>query len=187
MDPRHDKRGFSLVELVMVLVLIGIMVNIVVPFLRPEKFRMDGAVILVGTTLTAQQRNAILRQHDVVVAVDTAQRRLRVHYDTNNDATIDTGENWFVVELGDGVVFGRGGAPARPLSSQVVSMTTLQDGLPALTFHRNGSASEESVIYLTAETAGSANTEEARAVEIERATGRVMCYSYASGEWERKC
>lgn len=188
MSAKKGNQGFSLVELVVVMVLIGIMANIVIPFLRPEKFRLDGGVLQVASTLSAQQRNAILRQHDIVVAVDTAQHRLRVHYDKNNDNEIDSGEEWYVVEFGEGVVVGRGGAPARSMSSLALSMTEKQGGLPALTFHRNGSGSEESIIYLTSERARSTTfAEEARALEIERATGRVTCYSYSTGEWVRTC
>ncbi len=188
MGPTRSNPGFTLVELVVVMVLLGLMAGIVIPLLRPEKFAMDGAVVTVATTLMAQQRSAVLRQHDVVVAVDEAERRMRVHYDTDNDMDMDTGEQWFVVELGEGVVFGRGGAPAFPLSSVPISMTQMQGGLPALTFHRNGSASEESIVYLTSDRAGpSTFAHEARALEIERATGRVTCWSYASGTWVKTC
>jgi len=187
---RHDNRtGFTLIELVMVMVLVGIMVGIVAPLIRPESFRLDSAVIEVGSSFTAQQRNAVLRQHNVVVAVDTAQRRLRVHYDINNDGELGTDEQWYVVELGDGVTFGRGGAPARPMSGKTVSMEKKQDGFPAITYRRNGSASEEAIIYVTSDRAAlaSAFPEDARAIEIERATGRVSCYSYKSGAWLHSC
>jgi prepilin-type N-terminal cleavage/methylation domain-containing protein len=188
MDPTRRDLGFTLVELVVVMVLVGIMAGIVIPVLRPEKFRMDGAVVTVATTLMAQQRTAVLRQHDVVLAVDSVERRIRVHNDADNDMEIDTGEQWSVVELGEGVVIGRGGAPARPMSSLDISMTQRQGGLPALTFHRNGSASQEAIIYLTSDRAGpSTFAREARAIEIERATGRVTCYSYATGTWVKTC
>jgi prepilin-type N-terminal cleavage/methylation domain-containing protein len=189
MDRRDYRAGFSLVEMVMVMVLIGLMAGIVIPLIRPEKFRLDTAVVEVGSTITAQQRNAILRQHDVVLAMDTTQKRVRVHYDTNNSGTIDPSEQWSVIELGEGVAFGRGGAPARPLSALSISLVSEQDGMPALTFRRNGSASEEAIVYLTsARAAGTVSfAEEARAVEIERATGRVSCFSYATGAWVQTC
>jgi prepilin-type N-terminal cleavage/methylation domain-containing protein len=189
MNARESRTGFSLVELVMVLLLMGLMATIVIPLIRPEKFRLDSAVVEVGSTLSAQQRNAILRQHNVVLAMDTAERRVRVHYDADNSGSIDAGEQWQVVELGDGVAFGRGGAPARPRSGLAISLTAQQDGMPALTFRRNGSASEEAVLYLTSERAAGTVSfaAEARAIEIERATGRVSCFSYATGAWVQTC
>lgn len=181
--------GFTLVELVMVLLLVGIMANIVIPILRPEGFRMNSALVEVGTTMTAQQRNAVLRQHDVVLALDTAQRRIRMHEDLDNDGEMETGESWSVFELGDGVVFGRGGTPARPFSGQAISMTQQQDGFPSLTFHRNGSASEQAIIYITSLRAARASAfpEDGRAIEVDRATGRVRCYSYGSAGWQERC
>lgn len=181
--------GFSLVELILVLMLVGIMASIVIPVLRPEGFQMNSAVIEVGTTMTAQQRNAVLKQHDVVLAFDTAQRRIRVHEDLDNDGDMETGERWYVVELEDGVSFGRGGTPARPISSDDLSLTQTQDGFPSLTFHRNGSASEAAIIYLTSERAlrAGAYAEDGRAIEIDRATGRVRCLSYAPGAWQERC
>ena len=44
----------------------------------------------------------------MVLAVDSVERRIRVHYDIDNDMERETGEPWSVVELGDGVVVGRG-------------------------------------------------------------------------------
>ena len=175
--PERHREGTSLLELMMVMLLIGIMAGIAAPLLRPEKFRLDGAVV-------------VLRQHNIVLVVDSAASRLRVHYDLDNDGMIDSGELTNIVELGEGVVFGRGSTPARPLSSSTLSLAGAQDGMPALTFRRNGSASEEAIIYLTsgrARVSGGSFLEDSRAVEIERATGRVRCYSYSSGSWIQTC
>jgi len=63
-----------------------------------------------------------------------------------------------------------------------------QDDLPALTFRRNGSASEESIIYLTSiKSINEATGEDTRAIEVERATGRTHCFSYQSGSWVSTC
>lgn len=188
---RHNRDGVTVVELILVMSLIGIMATIAAPMLDKEKFQLNGAALTVGSTFAAQQRNSVMRQHNIVLAFDTTEHTMRVHYDLDNDNTIDAGENFSVVELEEGVVFGRGATPARPLSSDPISLTGTQDGFPALTFRRNGSSSEEAIVYVTSQrsrtTGGTTYSEDGRAIEIERATGRVRCYSYASSSWVQTC
>jgi len=189
MSGQNDRTGVTLVELVIVMLLIGIMAGIVAPLLRPERFQMDAAVVLVASTLTAQQRNSIMRQHNVVLALDSANSLVRVHYDRDNDGVLDSDEPISVVQLEEGTVFGRGQTPARAMSGSTFSVTQTQGTLPSLTFRRNGSASEQAILYLTSARARAASTYniDARAIEIERATGRVRCYSYGSGTWVQTC
>ncbi|MEQ1856332.1 MAG: prepilin-type N-terminal cleavage/methylation domain-containing protein [Longimicrobiales bacterium] len=189
MSRQIDRAGVSLVELVIVMLLIGIMAGIVAPLLRPERFQLDAAIVLLGSTLTAQQRNSIMRQHNVVLAFDSANSLVRVHYDLDNDNTVDTGEQTSTVQLEDGVRLGRGVTPARAMSGQTVSVTETQGTFPSLTFRRNGAASEEAIVYLTSQRAtnAAAYAEDGRAIEIERATGRIRCYSYGSGAWVQTC
>jgi prepilin-type N-terminal cleavage/methylation domain-containing protein len=183
------RAGVSLIELIIVMLLIGIMAGIVAPLLRPERFQLDAALVLVASTMTAQQRNSIMRQHDIVLTLDSAGSRIRVHYDRDNDNVIDAGEPTSVVELEEGMTFGRGQTPARAMGSGTISVTETQGTFPSLTFRRNGSASEQAILYLTSQRArtASAFTEDGRAIEIERATGRVRCYSYGSGAWVQTC
>jgi prepilin-type N-terminal cleavage/methylation domain-containing protein len=189
MSGQIGRAGVSLIELVIVMLLIGIMAGIVAPLLRPERFQLDAALVLVGSTLTAQQRNSIMRQHNIVLALDSAASRIRVHYDRDNDNVIDSDEPTNVVELEEGIMFGRGPTPARAMGTATISVTETQGTLPALTFRRNGSASEQAILYLTSRRAGTASAfaEDGRAIEIERATGRVRCYSYGSGAWVQTC
>lgn len=186
---RSNRDGITVVELILVMSLIGIMATIAAPMLDKEKFQLNGAALSVGSTFAAQQRNSVMRQHNIVLAFDTIEHTMRVHYDLDNDNTIDAGENFNLIELEEGVVFGRGATPARPLSSDPISLTGTQDGFPALTFRRNGSSSEEAIVYVTSQRARttSAHSEDGRAIEIERATGRVRCYSYASSSWVQTC
>jgi len=184
-----DESGVSLVELIMVMLLLSIVIGIAAPMVRPEKFQMDGGLVTMASTLTAQQRNSVLRQHNVVLAIDSANSRVRVHYDLDNDGTVDGGENTHVVELDDGVVFGRGIATARAAGGAMNTFADTQDGMPALIFRRNGSASTESILYLTSQRAATAGAYamDTRAIEIERATGRVRCYSFQTETWVQTC
>ncbi len=146
---RSPGEGFTLVELLYVVILIGILAGLVAPLIDVSRFRMNSAVVEVATELMAAQRYAVLRGHDVVVAFDEEEDWLRIHLDANNDGLMQSTENTRVAQLGDGVSFGRAEGPTITPSTQIVTFTQLQGTLKALTFHRNGSASEMGVIYLT--------------------------------------
>lgn len=188
--PRERLRdGFTLIELLVVLTIIGIIAGIAAPRLDPVEFRMNGAVNELGTTLLAAQREAVMRQHNVVVAFDSAGGRIRIHSDKNNNGVIDNGEAVRSVGLPEDIFFGLGGAPARPRGSDPISLEREQDGMPAITFHRNGSASEEGVLYLMSHRAkvlGSYYATDTHAVEIERSTGRASWYRYDGSQWQRR-
>lgn len=187
----QNRNGITIIELILVMSLIGILTSIAAPAMRAERFQMDSSVLLLASTLTAQQRNAVMRQHNIVLAFDTASNGVRIHYDLDNDNSIDAGENIKLVELDDASGFARGSTPARSMSSASISLSGTQDGMPALTFRRNGSSSEEAIIYLTSRRwivgGGSEYEDDGRAIEIERATARVRCYSHQSGDWRQTC
>lgn len=181
--------GYTLSEILIILVLVGILSAIAGPRLGIDHFRTDSAMQSVGSTMLLAQRLAVSRQHDVVVAFDEAANQIRVHEDANNNGIVDEGESVRFVGLQEGAVFGRGGALPFRLGSDMFSSTIhfsgVQDGLPSVTFKRNGSASEQGGFYLTSpRAAGSDRYPSAtRLVIVERATGRASWYRYGS-RWE---
>jgi prepilin-type N-terminal cleavage/methylation domain-containing protein len=190
MTPRGERRigpprGFTLVEVIYVVILLGILAGFAAPFINVAKFRMNSAVIEVATELMSAQRYAVLRGHDVVIAFDEENRWMRVHLDANNNGVVDTGENTRAAQLGDGVSFGRAAGATLTPSTSNITFTQTQGPLKSLTFHRNGSASEMGIIYLTFER--SAIPKSNRAVEVIRSTAKVKCWSYDSENWQETC
>jgi prepilin-type N-terminal cleavage/methylation domain-containing protein len=180
--------GFTLLELVIVMTIIGIVLTITMPHIDVARLRMNAGFRQVGMTLLVAQRNAVMRQHAVVVAFDSAGRRLRIHDDRNNDGVVQAGELIDFVQLEDGVVFGRGTAPPLPIGGSAISFVKRQGALPALTFQRSGSAGERGVVYLTS-ARGVASTRYAsdgRAFVVTPATGRTTQFEYAGGQWIRR-
>jgi prepilin-type N-terminal cleavage/methylation domain-containing protein len=185
--PRRPRNGFTLVELIMVVVVIALVAAVALPEVDLTGTRVRSAVSGVGNTLLAAQRQAVIRQHNVVVMFDTAQPALRILDDANNDGETTVGETVRVVPIGEHVVFGRGPAPARPMGSATLVISRLVDGMPAITFGRNGAASEAAGFYLTSRRAvrTGQHPEDSRAVELDRATGRASWYRYTGSAWAR--
>ncbi|MBA3854185.1 type II secretion system protein [Pseudogemmatithrix spongiicola] len=185
--PRGARPAFTLIELVMVMVMIGLMVAISAPRIDIMGYRANTAIQVVGTTVLAAQRQALTQQHNVIVRFDTANRRLRVHQDRDNDGAVDPGEQLRAVPLGESIVFGLGSAPARGSLTTAITFTLTSNGDPAVTFHRDGSASEAGGFYMTTTRAiaGGDKPEHSRLVVVERATGRSASYRYLGGEWRK--
>jgi hypothetical protein len=157
------------------------------PLIDLQRFRLYSAYQQVAMTLLNAQRQAMRRQHAIVVAFDTVNSRMRIHEDRNNNGTVDATEPTTFVALEEGVVFGRGAAPARAIGGNPVTFVRTQDAMPVVTFSRSGSGSEIGGFYLTSPRArGGANLpEDTRAFEIERSTGRTSVFRIQAGAWVR--
>jgi prepilin-type N-terminal cleavage/methylation domain-containing protein len=186
MHPRN--RAFTLVELMIVLAVIGIAATFALPRIDVTRFKVNSAVQALGTTVLTAQRQAVTQQHDIVVLFDTTTNRIRIHEDRNNDGDVDLpGEHVRPVPLGESIVFGRGPAPTlAALGSDGVVINKRIGGIPALVFHRDGSASEAGGFYVTsviAKRGESSRSTDARAVTVDRATGRASWFRYSPNGW----
>lgn len=182
------KRGFTLVELLITMSIMGLVVAIVMPRIDLARYQVEGTMQSVGTLMLAAQRLAVTRQHDVVARFDLTNNTIRLLQDKNNDGVIASTEHVQTVYLGDKVVFGRGFAPARAIGNGPVTFTQIVAGQPSVTFHRNGSASEEGGFYLTSQRAASGYSSgqgDTRAIEIERGTGRTRWFRYVNSAWKQ--
>ncbi|MEP7086376.1 MAG: prepilin-type N-terminal cleavage/methylation domain-containing protein [Gemmatimonadota bacterium] len=183
------KCGFTLVEMLIVVTMIGIMTGIALWRVDIARYQVNGDIQSIGTTLIASQREAIAKQHNVIVVFDTAGNRLRIVWDANNNGAFDDGEHSRMVYLGDRVRFGLGTAPAMAMGGNSVNFTDTESstGLPAVTFYRNGSASEAGGAYITSlRSIGDPKyVNDNRAMRVERATGRAEWWHYDGTTWVR--
>lgn len=182
---REMRPAFTIIELLIVMVIIGLVVAFAGPNIDPTRFKVNSSMQVLGTTMLTVQRQAITQQHDIILQIDTAQHRLRIHEDEDNDGSIDANEHVRSVQIGEGIVFGRGSAPAMAFGNGPVVVSRTIGGLPSVVFHRDGSASEAGGFYVTSlrEVRTSRHPDDSRAVTFARATGRASWFRYRSGGW----
>lgn len=180
--------GMTLVEILTVVSIIGLLALIALPNVNLSRIRAKSSIQSAGTALLASQREAVARQHNIVVMLDVPGSALRILYDSTNDATQNSNERVRPVPLGEEVVFGLpSGVTARSFGS-TISFTTTVNGMPAAVFYRNGSAKESGGLYLTTAKAMGGirgHGAETWAMELVRATGRAEWYRWNGTTWLR--
>ena len=181
------RRGFTLIEILMVVVLIGLVASFAVPKLNWSAYRINGAARAATGLLGRAERQAVTQGYNVNVLFDVANNALKVHEDVNNDNIVQNTERVRSYPLGEGIIYGNGGAPAHTYTVVPISFTRQQNGLLEIIFRRDGSASENGGFYITTTTSqNSARPQDARAIEVIRATGRAGWYQYTGSTWLQK-
>ncbi|MDB4900527.1 MAG: hypothetical protein JWN53_2335 [Gemmatimonadetes bacterium] len=187
---RRRRRGFSLIEMLVVMVIMGIVAGLLVPKLNLSGNRVDAIAQQVRSVFQTAQRTSLTRQFDVIIAFDTARSELRIGEDKDNSGTIDPGEIriWRPTGQNEGNIFslppkGLNGNPAT--AAVMGSGIKMINGYPGIIFHRDGSASSDAEIYMSNSSRG---VTQYRLVTLERSTGHTELYRYAgkgtTGMWQ---
>lgn len=176
--------GYTLLELMLVLVVGGIVTAIALPRLDLTRYRSDAEAQFIRTLLQQAQRAAIVQQHDVLVSVDTSGGRVRLAWDGNNDGVISSGERstWHSLETGTRFTAPSVGIDGSATSTVAGTGLRTVDGYPTIVFHRDGSTGGDATIYVET----TAHRRAFRAVSVIQSTGRTDWYRQASsGAWAR--
>jgi prepilin-type N-terminal cleavage/methylation domain-containing protein len=182
-------RGFTLLETLLVVAVMGVLAIVALPRIDLYRIQANAGVQILSTTMVAAQREALTKQHDIILTFDAGNKRMRMIWDANSNSNIDAGEKIRTIPLDTRLAFGLGGAPARAFGTAAINFNRTINGLPALVFHRNGSASGIGGFYLSSTRAVLDGTtkwnRDTRAVEIVRATGRTEWFRYNGSAWMR--
>jgi hypothetical protein len=146
--------------------------------------RLDANVRVVRSAFQQAWRASIQNQHDVLVSLDTAGRRIRILEDMNNDGAATLGERatWRPLEEGarfDVPATGMAGAVTTSVSGNGVRSVEF---MPTIIFRRNGSTSGNVEVYLAIDHRGG---REFRGVTVAQATGRTEWFRLVNNTWWR--
>lgn len=174
--------GHTLVEIVIVVAVMAAIAGLALPRLDYVTMRLDANARATRGVLQQAWRLAIQKQHDILVGLDTAGHRLRVHEDLDTDGQIDSGERVTWRPLEEGVRFvtppsGVAGAVSGAVAGPGVRT---MNGLPTIVFRRNGSTSGDAELYLGAVERGGTRH---RAVTVAQSTGRTEWFRWTNGAW----
>ena len=186
--PRTARRAngaFTLVETIVVLVLIGVVLSIGLPRIDPNKYKADAAAITIRSLLMQAQRDAIVRQHDLIVNIDTAKSRLILGYDKNDDGVVQVTERVRIQALPEGDRYANppayltdpGMSAYGPIRANAIKQVS---GYPSVIFRRDGSVSSALELYTTTVRAKLADY---RVVTVVQATGRTGFQRYLGANW----
>lgn len=179
------RRGFTILELTVVLIMVALIAGISVPRLNYERYRADAAMRTVRSILQGAQRQAIMRQTNVVVGFNEAAKLLEIVEDTDNDCAYDAGERLTTRPLEEGAKFALPPSPnAGPTPATAVSgpnMCTIR-GLPAIQFLRDGATSTDLDVYLTSSRGSSRDF---RHIRVLMASGRTEASRFNGSTWQR--
>ena len=182
---RRTARGFSVIELVIVVTLMGILAAFAMPRMRIESSQVDTAARTIGMSLMVAQREAASRQHNVLLIFDTNAHTVNTVWDANNDGVKGANEKSRPFLLPERVVLGRpSGVSALGSASASIPVTLMSGGKPMLVLQRNGSVDRAVTFYLTTpQSMAGAASKEVRALVIARATARPEWYAWTGSTW----
>jgi prepilin-type N-terminal cleavage/methylation domain-containing protein len=185
------RAAVTLVEVMIVLTIIGIGSAVALWKLDIASYQTMGDMQAIGSALIAAQRQAVAHQCNVIVTFDTTARVVHLIVDANNNGLQDPDEHETAYALGDRVRFSMGATPPGDIGAGPVSFNNTTNGLPSVTFFRNGAASQAGGVYITSMREAITNDPlyagQTHMIEVARATGRADWWHYDAGHgvWVR--
>lgn len=181
----RQRPGFTLLEIMVTMVIIGVMMGVAFIRLDPRRNEADAGITVVRSVIEQAMRNSVQRQYNIMVSFDTVGQRLRYVEDVNNNTAIDAGERvvWKPIEnnmrfAAPPAVLGGGYAPGAVLGGNIRTVS----GLPTIIARRSGALSTDLQVFITSRRGARGDF---RGIIVAQPTGRVEVFTYGSTSWSQ--
>lgn len=180
------RRGWTMIEMSIVLALIAILVAIALPNIDFSRYRMDANARTVQNQFIAQQLNAVSKNMPMIATIVYDQGHLTITEDANSNGLADPTEYTYNRALVEGAQFVTPPVTidgATPYYATGPGLTYLNQTYlyPTVTFYPNGSTSGDVVVYIGST---SGRLQDMRALQITGATSKIKFYRMMSdGTW----
>ena len=184
---RRIRRGWTVIELAIVLAVLAILAAIALPNIDFARYRMDANARTVQNQFIQQQLTAIQRNMPVIVTIVYDQGRLTITEDANSNGVGDAGERTYNRSLVEGAKFvtppvSIDGATPYYATGPGLTYVNLSYLYPTVTFYPNGSTSGDVVVYIGS---SGGRLSDMRALQITGATSKVKFWRMQSnGTWK---
>ncbi len=175
----ESQRGFTLIELITVMAIIGIVMAIAAPNFSKwkEKYQINGQARKVYLDLMLARTNAIKNNNDTRVTFNTTNHAYKVHDDKNSNGTEDSGEALKSVNLENSVKFAYN-AGISDIDGNTVTATISFNGSLTVIFDARGQANASGSVFLLHENDIGVSNSRARSISVLQSTGAVDYWSY---------
>ncbi|WKW11309.1 prepilin-type N-terminal cleavage/methylation domain-containing protein [Pseudogemmatithrix spongiicola] len=181
--------GFTVAEILVVIILIGLVAGWTVSRFTNMNYRMDANIRMLQNTIIAAQQTAINRNMPVQLMFDASSdsaMRVRILLDADDDGQVSENETVSYRPL-DGARFLAPDSTIDGASAAYATGPGLVTGRPALMqalrIAPNGTLGGDVVIYIGTV---SSRSYDFRALAVTGATARTAFWSHANGAWRRR-
>ena len=179
----ESKKGFTLIEMIITMTIIGIVSAIAIPNFSKwkEKHEINGQAQKVYFDLMLARTTAVKSNNNVRVTFNLVANTYTIHEDSNDDGTVDAGENLKNAVLENNVQFAYNVGITDTDGNAVTSAASF-GGAQVVVFDSRGQANASGSVLLLHLSDIGITDDRARLISILQATGGVDYWKYSAAD-----